>query len=103
MLMEWENELTQFEKKLTHLNAGNEEVTEKRSKYLNHIKHNIRAIQDMKNLIRSHEQFLEEFSEMGMDAPFDDEGHKKNKHHMKELEKRINKLTKKIKKLLDKE
>lgn len=99
----WLDEIQLLKGKLKQLshNQVDEKTKAKARKYQNHLEHNKRFLNEIIGHIRSHEQFLHEFDEMGMDTGFGDveQTHLKTQDHIKDFEKRFGKLRKKINKI----
>ncbi len=106
MVNKWENEIDEFNKVLftETFESQPKEYQEKLIKYDNHLKHNKRFLQDLLETINTHELFMDELLEFNNDIdnlPLDAKmDHDKTANHIKDFEKRYNKLKAKIIKII---
>lgn len=99
----WNQEIEKLLKSLEKAisETSDSDVKTKVKKYKNHLIHNNRFLKEMLEVIATHELFLEEYEELDFPESEPNMDHDKTKEHIKEFEKRFDRLKVKIQKLID--
>lgn len=93
----WKNSVANWQKEIDLLiNFLKTAEGEKNKKYINHLKHNKRFLTEMIEVIDTHELFLDQFEDFEFPSEDMDMDHYKTDDHLKEFQKRFNRLKAKI-------